>query len=518
LTTRLVEIRVRDGERGTVIDSSKSTPDEVSENTSEGARAAEVLLRLASGARFFRSSDGRFHARVPVGNRNDIVRLKSAAFRDWLVDGYLNECRRLPSHRAVRRVVEALEARARFGVDTPTVYVRVGRGREDNGPVYYLDLADPSGRAVEVRATGWATVDRPDAHFRRPRGCLPLPVPGLDGSIELLRPYVNVTDADFHLLIGWMAAALKPAGPYPILVIHGEQGSAKSTLARMIRLLIDPQSAPLLAEPRSTRDLMVTAVNCWLLAFDNVSVLPIWLADSLCRLSSGGGFASRALFSDDEHSVIHAQRPVILNGIDEFVRRGDLADRVVFLNPPPIKPTSRRGDDEFWASFTEAYPRILGGLLDAVAGALRELPSVHLTELPRMADFARFGEAVGRGLGWPAGTFLSAYNGNRRDASAAAIEDSVLGKELIDLACRGGLKNWTAPPGQMLDELNDLVGRTVARSAGWPKTPSMLSNELRRLAPQLRAHGVDVTFTRTHKGRLITLSRRASSDCADDTP
>ena len=81
---------------------------------------------------------------------------------------------------------------------------------------------------------------------------------------------------------------------------------------------------------------MVTAMNGWLLAYDNVSALPGWLSDSICRLASGGGFATRALFSDQERNVMYAQRPIILNGIDDFVRKGDLADRSVFLHLPPI--------------------------------------------------------------------------------------------------------------------------------------------------------------------------------------
>ena len=148
---------------------------------------------------------------------------------------------------------------------------------------------------------------------------------------------------------------------------------------------------------------MVTAVNGWLLAYDNIGVIRPWLSDGLCRLATGGGFAGRALFSNDERVVLHAQRPVILNGIEEFVQRGDLSDRTVFLNLPPIAPGQRCREDEFWPAFYLDRPRILGGLLDAVAGGLRELPSVKLAELPRMADFAAFAEAVGRAVGWNAG-------------------------------------------------------------------------------------------------------------------
>ncbi len=489
---------------------------EVAEKQSEGTRAGELLMGLAAGARIFRAGDGRFHARVPVNGRHEILGLKSLAFRDWLVDAYLSAHQKLPPQRAVRRVVDALEARARFTIDMPEVYVRVGLSREDDGASYYLDLGDSSGRVIKIEPSGWSVIDRPGVNFKRPQGLLPLPLPSQEGSIELLRPFVNVTESDFHLLIGWMAAALRPAGPYAVLAIHGEQGSAKSTLAKVVRQLIDPQTAPLLAEPRGTQDLMVTAMNGWLLAYDNVSGLPGWLSDSLCRLASGGGFATRALFSDQERNVMYAQRPIILNGIDDFVRKGDLADRSVFLHLPPIIRRGRREEDGFWRAFRELQPRILGGLLDAVVGGLRELPSVKLAELPRMADFARFGEAVGRGLGWPAETFLSAYQENRKEATGSVLEDSVLGDLLLRYRDRDrGYLNWTGSPTKLFEELAENVERIAAASVGWPKTPKMLGNELRRLALQLREHGIFVRFGRTHQSRVISIMAGVAEDQSD---
>ena len=211
-----------------------------------------------------------------------------------------------------------------------------------NAP-YFLDLGDPSGRAIEIHPQGWFVVDRPDVHFRRPAGQLPLPMPSPDGSIDLLRPYVNLSNDDFRLLITWMTASLRPVGPYPILVLSGPQASAKTTLATMIRLLIDPQVCPVLYPPDSTQNLMATAVNGWLLAYDNISTN----RQLGCRIRSAptgfseAGFAGRALYTNDERTVIYAQRPVFLSGIDDFVQWPDLRDRCVFLHLSPILPTRR---------------------------------------------------------------------------------------------------------------------------------------------------------------------------------
>ena len=188
-----------------------------------------LLLRLAAAARLYRSADGGIHVQVPVAGRNETFGLRSAGFRDWLVDGYFAERHEPASPAAIQRVVSVLEARARFDGATPSVFVRVARDRGPNGSAYFLDLGDATGRAVKICALGWELVDRPEVQFRRPEGMLPLPVPARGGSIELLRPYVNVTDDGFRLAVAWLTAALRPVGPYPILSLHGEQGSAKST-------------------------------------------------------------------------------------------------------------------------------------------------------------------------------------------------------------------------------------------------------------------------------------------------
>jgi hypothetical protein len=330
-----------------------------------------------------------------------------------------------------------------------------------------------------------------------------LPIPSRDGSIDLLRHFVNLSESDFRLMIAWVTAALRPVGPYPILVLNSQQGSSKTTLARILRLLIDPQSCPLLSEPASTRDLVATAVNGWLLAYDNMSAIPNWLSDGLCRLVYGVGFAGRALFSNDERSIIHAQRPVILTAIDEIVRRGDLRDRCVFLHPPIILPGRRRTEDDFWSAFHAVYPRILGGVLDAIVGGLRTLPSVRLTELPRMADYAKWGEAVHRGLGSGVDSFLSTYNDNRKDAARTELEDSPLGTVMLDVVRSGASATITAS--DLHAKLSHAVGRRVVKSGRWPKTVSAFSSERRRMAPQLLTHGLSIEFSRNYERRLITL-------------
>jgi hypothetical protein len=238
---------------------------------------------------------------------------------------------------------------------------------------------------------------------------------------------------------------------------------------------------------------MIGAVNSWVLAIDNVSSIQPWLSDSLCRLATGGGFATRTLYSNDEETFLDAQRPIVLNGIEDFVTRGDLMDRSLFLHMPAIEEEDRRIEAEFWREFEAAWPILLGSLLDAVAGGLRQFPNVRLEKLPRMADFAMWGEAVTRAMGSTPGRFLEVYGENRRHANELVLEDSPVAGAVRELVTRG---SWTGTSTELLTELGHVAGEKVVESKRWPRSPRALSGTLRRLAPTLRGAGVDVRFER----------------------
>ncbi len=346
----------------------------------------EALLMAAEAAYPFRSPDGRCYVQVPVRERHEVLPLQSRAFRDWLLYRCQIEYGQIPGRFDVNQVVGSLEDRARCDDQSEPVFVRVGRHSNEHAAGtwdYYLDLANPSGQAVKITTDGWSIVQRAPVHFRRPGRILPLPTPDASGSIRLLREYVNLSDPDFCLFIGWLAAAFMPVGPYPILVLQGEPGAAKSTRTRIARLLIDPHDPPLLAAPESTRDLVATAHLGWLLALDHVSRVGSRLADALCRLATGDGYSSRPV-SGNTRDVVYAQRPVILNGINDFPERAEHNDHCLRLKLAPITPRSRRTEQEFWRSFGADYPAIFGGMLNAIMGGLLLLPLLHPTRRPRI--------------------------------------------------------------------------------------------------------------------------------------
>ena len=250
-----------------------------------------------------------------------------------------------------------------------------------------------------------------------------------------------------------------------------------------------------------------------MLVFDNVSGLPVWISDTLCRLATGGGFAVRRLYSDQDEVLFDAARPIILNGIEDIVTRPDLADRAIFLVLETVPEERRRAEAELWAAFEMERPYILGALLDAVAAGLKHLPQTCLPKLPRMADFAVWAAACETAL-WPAGTFWAAYRRNLDEAAETVLEDDpVAGAVRTLMATR---TEWSGIASSLLRALEEIVGERAARSKTWPASARSLGGQLRRVAPGLRKIGVKVAFERKGHGRnrtiCITATLRPEAD------
>jgi hypothetical protein len=171
----------------------------------------------------------------------------------------------------------------------------------------------------------------------------------------------------------------------------------------------------------------------------------------------------------------------------------------------PIADAERRTEDEFWKSFDDAAPRILGALLDAVVGALRNLNNVKLDALPRMADFASWVTAAETAIGWSSGAFLSAYRGSRGESATNLIDADIVAIAVMEFVPTES--PWEGTASELLTALTRRVGEEAARSRAWPKTPGQLSNRLARLAPALRAVGIERGSDRTSSRRTISLRR-----------
>ena len=462
--------------------------------SSKNPSQATLLVDLAADLELWHTPDEEGFATIQIGEHLENWPIRSSGFKRYLGRRFYLEHGKTPNAQALNDALNVLGGQAMYSGPEHPVFTRMA---EQQG-VLYVDLTDSDWHVVEITPTGWQVIADPPVKFRRSRGMLPLPHPKHGGNINELGSFVNIADGyDLVLLISWLHAAYRPRGPYPILILHGEQGSAKSTLARTLRALVDPNRAALRSTPKDPRDLMIAATNGWCLAFDNISWLSPWMSDALCRLATGGGFATRELYTDAEETLFDAQRPVILNGIEEIASRGDLLDRSIILYLPSISDQTRCLEAVFWNDFELARPRIIGAVLDAVSTALQNEPQVSLPDLPRMADFAQWSVAGAPAFGWNSEIFTRAYAMNGASAHELALEGSPILPRLMEFVQYQG--QWSGTASALLKRLTPSwqEDQQITKSSSWPKTPRALSNALRRLAPNLKVVGLEITFERT---------------------
>lgn len=486
----------------------RGTPAAQDTEQAERESQATKLVRLAisAGAEAFHAPDREAFLSVPTNGHNETMPLRSRAASSWLRELFYAQLGKSPNGSAIADAIGTLEGRAVFSGAERKVWLRVA----EHGGHLYVDPGWPDWRAIEITPHGWRIVASAPVRFRRPPGMAPLPVPAPNGSLAPLRQYLNVADdAGFVLAIAPMINGYRPRGPHPVTVLEGEQGSAKSTAGRVLRNLLDPHVAPLRSEPREPRDLAVATRNGFVLAFDNVSGLQVWLSDGLCRIATGGAFGVRALYTDADEILLDACRPTILTSIDSAAVRGDLLDRAIVLTLPAIDDAHRLTESEFWKAFEADWPRIFGAVLDCVAAGLRYEAEVQLDRLPRMADFARFLTAAERAGHWPAGLFLDAYAGNRQSAIEVLLDGDPLAQAVRHLG------NYEGTAAELLDRLSR--GLEVKPPKYWPASPRALSNALRRLAPSLRKVRCDVRFLRTPSARLIVIEAASASSASSET-
>jgi putative DNA primase/helicase len=476
------------------------TADRTEEVSAGGRRRTpqrDLLIGLTDVVELWHDEGRTAYATFPVNSHREHWPVRSRDFRRWLSGRFYAETRAAVGGQALEDGLRILEAKA---VNEGPMYECFTRTGQVDGKMY-LDLGDARWGAVEITQTDWSIVEQPSIKLLRSPSTRPLPPPEHGSLIEELRRFVNVkSDDDFTLVVAWIIAAMRHRGPFPILVVNGEAGAGKSTFTRLVRSLLDPSAAPIRAVPRDDRDLVVSASNSWVLAFDNLSAVPVWLADALCRLATGSGFATRMLHTDRDEMLFDAARPIIINGIPSLTDRADLADRSITIHLRAIPDAERRPEDELNAEFEAARPGIIGALLDAVMRAHANVARVKLERSPRMADFVKWVTAAEPGLGWEPGEFMMAYSNNRRDVSEAAFEADAVAVAVWKFL-QTKPERFEGTMTELLEEINNYVSETTRRSKYWPQSAAALGNRIERSTPLLKAKGC--VIERRHSGQRI---------------
>jgi hypothetical protein len=483
-------------------DRSKDDHEPAGRRSAERTQAATLVDLTLAAYNLCSGPDGEPLA-VQDGGPNLALPLRGrGGLRQALAALYRANHGRPPGANALADALLVLEGIAQ-GAPRRDVHLRVA----DHAGGVVVDLGDTEGgRAVIVSGGAWRIAERSPVLFRRTSLVGPMPTPVRGGRLERLAELVNVPDGSWPLLVSWLLACWLPSQPAPLLLLAGEQGTGKSTAARLFVETVDPGPAPLRTAPRDVESWVTAAAASRVVALDNLSGVPAWLSDALCRAVTGDGLVRRALYTDSDVSVLNFRRAVLLTAIDAGALRGDLADRLLTVDLERIDDAHRRTDAGLGRAWSDARPEVVGGLLDLLAEVLVVLPGVHLDRLPRMADFARLVAAVDTVLGTDG---LAAYLGQRFTLAETVVEGDPVAAAMRSIAT--ARRRWEGTAGELLEVVTDEAHGDRKPPRWWPGTPRAMAGAARRAAPALRQLGVEVDFVRSTdsaRARLVRLTAR----------
>lgn len=237
---------------------------------------------------------------------------------------------------------------------------------------------------------------------------------------------------------------------------------------------------------------------------DNLSHLPVWLSDGLCRLVTGDGFTKRELYTNDEDVLYSYRRIAGISGINQVASKADLLDRSILIQLERITENQRKEEKELWSEFDEVKPYLLGAVFDAVSACLKTAPSLVLSSRPRMADYFKYATAAAIHLGWKEEDLIRSFEQNTVLQNEEAIDSSPVATTIIQFM--ETQNEWQGSSTELYTKL-EIIADNLKIKQGFPKSPNWLWKRIKEIRPNLLSKGITANRERNNTTNLITLTK-----------
>ena len=469
--------------------------------SSDDKQSTEAMSEIkTSGMTLFHDSLGKTYATFKDHiNGSIVVPIGSLDMKNRIQYSFFKANGKAISSSALAEVVDTLMAQASFEGTTEEIHLRLGAFENEA----YIDRGDDKQNFIKLAKGEWSIVEKSPVKFRRSPGFKTLPIPTRDADPSGMQELLGLDDDNFVLFVAFLLMCLNPRGPYMLLLVQSVQGSGKSYLCSVIKMIVDPSVVVKQRIPGTERDLAIQAKDHHLLSYDNASSIKNDMSDAFCTLATGGAFSTRKLYSDDDAQIFQHIRPVIMNGIGDYVYRPDLMERSVQLKLSPIAEHNRKTEAEMDKRFNALLPGFLGYLYDCAAHALDNLDKVDPPRSIRMADAAHFVVAAEPAAGFKQGQFLQALERVRDEIMIDRAVNDSLGLALQKTLNRLPNNEFDGRVGELFEKIAE---ETSDQRIALPKSPSALSNALKRSEPMLAKIGLMIEFgSRSNQGSNVRL-------------
>lgn len=407
-----------------------------------------------------------------------------------------------PKDTEVKIVLKIIESCGQFEAEQIQMFNRVGK----LGDEIYYDLGNQN--AVKVTRQKWEIVEAPPIFRRYTNHKIQVdPKPG--GKIQRFFEFVNHDQKDRLLLEVYIISSFIPEIAHPVLYVYGSHGGAKSSMSSKVKTLIDPGTLDRLILSNKKEEVVRNLKQHYVSHYDNISYISNEISDVFCMASTGGGMDTRKKYTDEDSHIMSFKHCVILNGIKLAVKKPDLLDRSILIR---LERVNAKDELEINSKFELALPEILGGVFDTLVKAVELYPSVEISDLPRMASFAKWGYAIAEALGEYGDQFLLDYRNNIAEQNDLIASGNSLAHAV--LAFMDNKSEVTITIGKAYEELSKSV-KVDKRDRTFPSRSKDLRPYLEELGPVLDSFGIRFEFgkTRANYGWTVTfINMNAASE------
>lgn len=474
------------------------------EKKTKSQRAMEYVINKSF---FFTDQFGQPHALIQIKDHDEVHSLNSRAFKQIVSGFFWDEEEDIITSSSLQSVILTLGAKAYSEGFSYELHNRVAW----NDSAICYDLTNSKWEIVKITPEGWEVAKPQKPLFKRYTHQMPQVKPttpmDLDKFIDLFK---FKTDNDKLIVKVWVVTNFIPDIPHPLLVAFGPQGSTKSFLFKLMKKLVDPSVLLVLSFPKDRMELVQKISHHYFVPLDNVSYISNDFSDVLCRASTGEGISKRMLYTDEEDIIFSYKRPIGLNGINSAPTLPDLLDRSILVSFERLTKKERREEEELFKQFDLMKPKLLAYIFDVISKAMKIRKALHLKELPRMADFSRWGESISMAMGYPENAFLNAYYRNIDSLQMEVIEAHLIGAALLSFM--EDKNKWEGKPNELLEHLETAAAncKINTNNKQWPKAPNTLMRKLNVLKTNLEEIGIKVDSQHTGIKRIVSIEKTVS--------
>ncbi len=450
------------------------------------------------------SDSSQFYGLVEINGHIESINLNSKHAISWLRSRYYLATTNFHSSEMYENVIALIRDQAIFSIAVKPTSINK-RISSDDVSIYY-DLVNSDWKLVKITQEETSIIEhgKNTPIFSRGKNqsvvsepCFCFEGDPLEEFCKLVR-MENDPIFKVHLISMFVEHI-----PSPIMVIIGQEGSAKSIRSALIKKLVDPSGDKLSEQlsqfSRNIDDLNVHFSNNYMVVFDNVSHISPEISDTLCKAITGAGYPKRQNYSDAEEIILKFQRKIIINGISVNIEHGDLARRSINYFTDRISQDERKTNSQVIIEFKKIHANLLGQIFFILSKAIRHLKNVvtEIKEHPDMADFALWGESINMALGNKQGTFLDAYSERMKQGTEILNENNP--------AISFFESQFESQSGS---EISDSVGKWFGKlesfahqegfdrsSRNYPKNSNRIRGWIERSKPLLHQVGFEISFT-----------------------